>query len=283
MERCKKIVLEKDKGGSINIQKKENYATPPILEGYKHVCGEWNNGFTIERCSDGSQLVWVPVGSLDPNGTLDGISYTERFGRRNYRNNDLSERGFYEPLTGELALQFESVKKYGGFYISAYKISINKKTGKPQSVKGAIPLVNINYFDAVEIASTIENKDTVKSHVLFGAEYDSVLEWFIKSKARNYDEIVRDSSNLVKRWNTKNSSRKVVKTGSHKECCINNIYDFAVNVYEITQEQYCGSHRIIRGSDYTKNSYRTSIACRGFINPNYGNESTGFRVALYIE
>ena len=29
-----------------------NYANPPIPEGYKHVCGEWNNRFVIERSSD---------------------------------------------------------------------------------------------------------------------------------------------------------------------------------------------------------------------------------------
>ena len=48
-----------------------NYVNPPIPEGYKHICGEWNNGFVIERCSDGSQFVWIPVGSLDSNETLD--------------------------------------------------------------------------------------------------------------------------------------------------------------------------------------------------------------------
>ena len=46
----------------------ENYANPPVLEGYKHVCGERNNGFVIERSFDGSQFVWIPVGSLDSIG-----------------------------------------------------------------------------------------------------------------------------------------------------------------------------------------------------------------------
>lgn len=43
-----------------NIEKtnvySKNYIYPPILEGYKYVCGEWNNGFVIERRSDEASL-----------------------------------------------------------------------------------------------------------------------------------------------------------------------------------------------------------------------------------
>ena len=75
--------------------KSANYANPPIPEGYRFVCGEWNYGFVIERCSDGSQLVWIPVGSLEPNGTLDdGKTFSEQFGRRNYRQNKFSESAY---------------------------------------------------------------------------------------------------------------------------------------------------------------------------------------------
>ena len=82
----------------------------------------------LQRTYD--QLVWVPVEKLDSNGTLDGVSYTEKFGKRNYiKGKFLNET---ERLTRELAFQNESVKKYGGFYISRYNISKNEKTGKPQ-------------------------------------------------------------------------------------------------------------------------------------------------------
>ena len=76
MKRSEKIVLEAGKGvtfevsdeksGEIiirafNITKSKvfstNYKNPPILEGYKHILGEVNNGFVIERKSDGSQFV----------------------------------------------------------------------------------------------------------------------------------------------------------------------------------------------------------------------------------
>ena len=173
-----------------------NYVNPPIPEGYKHVCGEWNNGFVIERCSDRSQFVWIPVGSLDSNGTLDGEHFSEKFGRRNYMNDEFSADEFNEALNGELLEQLESVKKYGGFYISRYNISKSSE-GKPQSVKGVMPWVNINFDDAKKVVSTIEDNEAVKSHLTFGAEYDSVLEWFIKTEVKTLAEIAEDSRTLL--------------------------------------------------------------------------------------
>ena len=259
-----------------------NYVNPPILEGYKHVCGEWNNGFVIERCSDGNQFVWIPVGSLDSNGTLDGEHFSEKFGRRNYRNNEFSDEKFNEALKDELLEQLESVKKYGGFYISSYNISKSSK-GKPQSVKGIMPWVNINFDDAKKIASTIEDNEAVKSHLTFGAEYDSVLEWFIKTGVRTLAEIAEDSTEWGNHWNTENSPRKVVETGSREEWCDNNIYDFAGNVDEWTQEKNGSSCRVIRGGNYGDDGDRCPVACRTFNDPFNFCNYTGFRATLYIK
>ena len=257
-----------------------NYVNPPIPEGYKHVCGEWNNGFVIERCSDGSQFVWIPVGSLDSNGTLDGEHFSEKFGRRNYMNDEFSDDKFNEVLNGELLEQLESVKKYGGFYISRYNIS-KSSAGKPQSVKGVMPWVNINFYDAKKVASTIEDNEAVKSHLTFGAEYDSVLEWFIKTKT--LAEIVEDSTEWGNYWNTENSPKKVVETGSREEWCANNIYDFAGNVDEWTQEKNESSRRVIRGGVYNDNGGSYPVAYRSFYNPYDGCSDTGFRATLYIK
>lgn len=301
MKRYEKFVLKAEKGITFEVSEgtsgeliiralnvatanvySENYANPPIPEGYKHVCGEWNNGFVIERSSDGSQFVWIPVGCLDSNGTLDGVSFTEKFGRRNYRNNEFSEGEFHETLTGELALQFESVKKYGGFYISRYNIS-KSVAGKPQSVKGVMPWVNINFDDAKEVASTIENNEAVKSHLTFGAEYDSILEWFIKSNARTRSEIAENSTNWGNHWNTKNSPRRVVETGSREEWRTNNIYDFAGNVDEWTQEKNDSSYRVIRGGLYCFDGYCYPVACRDYFVPDVSCNYTGFRATLCIK
>ena len=301
MKRYEKFVLEAEKGITFEVSEgtseeliiralniatsddcSENYADPPIPEGYKHVCGEWNNGFVIERCSDGSQFVWIPVGSLDSNGTLDGEHFSEKFGRRNYMNNEFSDDEFNEALNDELLEQLESVKKYGGFYISRYNISKSSE-GKPQSVKGIMPWVNTNFDDAKKIASTIEDNGAVKSHLTFGAEYYSVLEWFIKTEVKTLAEIAEDSTEWGNHWNTENSPKKVVETGTREEWCANNIYDFAGNVDEWTQEQNKSSYRVIRGGCCNDCGDDYPVAYRNFNNPNNGYFSTGFRATLWIK
>ena len=298
MKRYKKFVLEAEK--SINFEVSEgtsgeliiralniatanvystNYVNPPIPEGYKHVCGEWNNGFVIERCSDGSQFVWIPVGSINSNGTLDGEHFSEKFGRLNFMNDKFSDHEFNETLNGELLEQLESVKKYGGFYISRYNIS-KSSAGKPQSVKGVMPWVNINFDDAKKVASTIEDNGAVKSHLTFGAEYDSVLEWFIKTEVKTFAEIAEDSTEWGNHCNTENSPKKVVETGSREEWCTNNIYDFAGNVDEWTQEQNKSSYRVIRGGYYCDFGDNYPVAYRNYNNPNNNYNNTGFRATL---
>lgn len=301
MKRYEKFVLEAEKGITFEVSEgtsgeliiralhiatanvySTNYVNPLIPEGYKHVCGEWNNGFVIERDCDGSQFVWIPVGSLDSNGTLDGKQFSEKFGRRNYQDDEFSDSEFNETLNGELLEQLESVKKYGGFYISRYNIS-KSSAGKPQSVKGVMPWVNINFDDAKEVASTIEDDEAVKSHLTFGAEYDSVLAWFIKSNARTRSEIAEDSTNWGNYWNAENSPRKVVETGSREEWCTNKIYDFSGNVDEWTQERNKSSFRVIRGCDCINLGGIYPVAFRSCYRPFDNFSNTGFRATLYIK
>ena len=296
MKRYEKFVLEAEKGITFEVSEgtrgeliiratnvcSKNYENPPIPKGYRHILGEWNNGFTIERDSDGSQFVWIPVGSLDSNGTLDGEHFSEKFGRRNYMNNEFPDDEFNEALNDELLEQLESVKKYGGFYISRYNISKSSE-GKPQSVKGVMPWVNINFDDAKKVASTIEDNEAVKSHLTFGAEYDSVLEWFIKTEVKTLAEIAEDSTEWGNHWNTENSPRKVVETGSRKKWCTNNIYDFAGNVDEWTQEQNESLFRVIRGDYYSNVASDHSVAQRSYSDPHYDYGETGFRATLWIK
>ena len=301
MKRYEKFVLEAEKGITFEVAEgtrgelviralkiskdnycSANYANPPIPEGYKHVCGEWNNGFVIERCSDGSQFVWIPVGSLDSNGTLDGEHFSEKFGRRKYSNVEFSDYEFNEPLNDELLEQIESVKKYGGFYISRYNIS-KSSAGKPQSVKGVMPWVNINFDDAKKIVSIIEDNEAVRSHLTFGAEYDSVLEWFIKTGVKTLAEIAKDSTEWGNHWDTENSPREVVETGSREKWSANNIYDFAGNVNEWTQEQKQGCCHVIRGGCYYANGYVDPVAFRCSHFPCDYCDCTGFRATLYIK
>ena len=266
-------VLETTKG-NLTIRAFVNYANPPIPEGYKHIGGEWNNGFVIKRESDESQFVWIPVGSIHSNGTLDGEHFSEKFGRRPFN------KGFFhlynEVLNDELLEQIESVNKYGGFYISRFNIS-KSSAGKPQSVAFVMPWVDINFYDAKKIASTIEDNETVKSHLTFGAEYDSVLEWFITSGVKTFDEIAKDSTEWGNYYHSLYCPRKVKITAVSYNCCANNIYDLAGNLGEWTQEQYADDEkRVIRG-------YYSYVAFRQKEDCDHHDHHTGFRAALCIK
>lgn len=281
-----------------NVPISEKYKNPPIPEGYKHLYGEWNNGFIIERNSDGSQFAWVPVGCLKSNGTIDGKTFSKKFGRRNYNKEDEFEE-YYDPSNEDFFLQIESVKKYGGFYISCYNISKNEENGKPQSIRGEQPWINIDFNDARNFATIMENSCNIKSHLVYGAEYDSVLEWFIESGAKTFEEIANDSS----KWGNcayMDIKREVEETGLRKRWIVNNICDFAGNVEEWTQE--CkhelpyGVLHIVRGGNteyeeryfmYAENKclYKNgySVSKRESYGKKHIDRELGFRIALYIK
>lgn len=235
---------------------------------------------TLQRTYD--QLVWTPANLLEANGTLDGVSFTEKFGRRNFRNKEFSESKYHEPLTGELALQKESVDKYGGYYSTRYNISQDEETGKPRSIKGADPWTNIDYPTMHEIGSIIFKSETITSHLMYGAEYDTREEWLIETKAKTLDEIANDSTKWGNYCNTNGAPKKVVKTGSSEEWCANNIYDFTGNVDECTQEQNNSLYRVIRGGGCNLNGYNYPVhyRCYGYPNKYY---DTGFRATVHIK
>lgn len=242
----------------------------------------WQNPVVVEtlrRAYD--QFVWTPVGLLTANATLDGIHFNEKFGRMNYRNNVFSESRYHEPLVGELFLQKESVDKYDGYYSSRYNISKDRLTRKPRSVKGAEPWTNIDFLTAKKVASTMVKSKTVATHLMYGAEYDTREKWANETCTVLIEEIAMNSRALGNYHNSKNYPRGIVRTG--EDGCINNIYGFAGNVQEWTQEQSKSLFYTIRGGSYEHNGSDYPVAYRNPSNPNFGYKDTGFRTTLYIK
>ena len=264
-----------------------NYANPPIPEGYKYVCGEWNNGFVIERCSDESQFVWIPVGSLKPNGTLDGgKTFSEQFGRRNYMHDRFSEAG-YSSNRGFFTEKLASLKKYGGFYISRYNLS-KPPLEKWRSIKNAIPyLITCRKQDLIykindELRHFEKDFRVIHSCPPGGEEYDSILEWFIESGSRTFAEIAEDSTGWGNFLNAEKTNGGVRKTGSEEKWCTNKIYDFAGNLAEFTTERFQLSDYTFRGGSASEKGDKLPVAYRyhAFMNSDY--YAVGFRVALFI-
>lgn len=159
-----------------------NFVNPVVPDGYRHIGGtNWKTGFKIERIKDGSVLEFIPVGTLKNNGTLDGKKFNEKFGRRTFGQENMDEMG-EEPIYGTMNVlwnQFQSVREYGGFYVT-YPVSRSESL-KPISIFSKKPWTMVDFERAVYLASVFENDNGIKSHLLFGAEYDSIIEWYIES------------------------------------------------------------------------------------------------------
>ena len=270
-----------------------NYTNPPIPEGYEYIEGTWNTGFVIEREDDASQFVWIPVGSLKPNGTLSGKCFCEKFGRRKFNRyfykkfgtkicnrfsteedpsiffwEDFFHNEFEEKLEGRLLKQLESVKKYGGFYVSRFLISHRELPGEHkseilrnlglQSKRGEYPSHYTGY------SKDFEDKDEIKAHLIYGAEYDSMIEWLLETKAITLEEL--NSAGFKKEEDI------IYNTGSRKTVKLNNIFDFG-NVDEFTSEldQHC-----------IRKWYNPTIKESFYISKRSINEM-GFRLCLYLK
>ena len=298
MKNGKQIVLRASEGITFRVQGEEdnivieaiientmcsnscyNYKNPYIPEGYVHLCGTWETGFVIQNKEDGSEFVWIPALYLDEDGTIDGKNFNEKFGRKNWYNSDFSEKGWHEEANQSFT---ESVKKYGGFYFSRYHASTEK--GKLVFKKGNQPWVNINYYDAEKAAANYaKNSKDVISQITNGAAFDTVLRWIIKSKAKTYDEIVKDSTSWGNYWNTQNPPREVMPTGSSEAQSVLGIYDLAGNVVEWTSEIYGIFSRVQRGGDHVVCGYEQPAAKRDIRLPDDYWFNTSFRAVLYIK
>lgn len=236
-----------------------------------------------------NQFVWVPVGLLEKK-LIMGKDLKAQFGR------DSAEYGvrefkylYVDPIPKS---QVESVKKYGGFFISRYDISHREGSNVPLSVKGQLPWTNINFYNARAVATELANGNGVMSHLVYGAEQDTVIAWFYQTDfQRSFDEFIN-----VTKWGNYgkyNENLDLVQeylfvTGKYDKYRRHNLYDFAGNVTEWTQEKGRQGGRLSGEYDgyVIRDHYRRgpgSPSTRYAERPTVEKLTLGFRAALYIK
>ena len=250
-----------------------NYMLPPVFDGFRYVEGKWDDGFVIEDKAYRSRFVWIPVGSLYANGTLDGKNFNQRFGRRNFEGDDFSENGYHEIETPEVVLRRQIIELIGGFYISQFEISGIGIRGICRSVKWANPIRCVNLKCAEKIASQVATTGNLPTHLVTGAEYDTALQWLIQSGAKTLEEVTVDSQS----WGNYFITRE--KTGSNENYVANRIYDLAGNNLEWTQEEFGEDYSVFRGGNYGINA---PVSHRSHGISAYPNGGCAVRVALYV-
>ena len=254
----------------------KNFTNPPIPKGFIHYYGDWYNGFTIGQKITGNLFTWVPVSLLKSNGTLDGQNFNEKFGRRNFKNEIFSHTLFSETIAVE---QIASIKKYGGFYVSTFNVS-NGENGKPASVKGRKPLI-LNFENAAAVARLMIKTENVSSHILYGAEYDTILEWLIESGAQTKEAVVEDSSEWGN-YHKEGWINEVNPTGLLDIYQTAGIYDLAGNTEEWTNEKFEG-YPVVRGGNAYELGSDFPAAYRDYALDHYLKNDVGFHVGLYIK
>lgn len=249
------------------ITSTDNYQNPFVPTGFTYVTGEWNTGFVISD-KFGNEFTWVPVGYLESNGTLDGFNFNSKYGRRNWYKYDFTMSGWHESIPEHIV---ESIKEYGGFYISRFVASL--ENGKLVYKRGNLPLLGLSYNEVIEYEGSFETVQTDIEHCLaFGSSYDSLFQWIIQSGVKSKKEILDDSTYIGNyannnKYHVKDDVPKLLPVGCNENWNILNIYDLAGNTVEFTQEKHNDDRIVLRSGNYRVVGRDYPIADRYFREP----------------
>ena len=271
----------------------------------------------VRRDLAGNQWVWVPVETpsslyttVDEGVALDGstgvkttkytnseiISGIDRGlpGSYDYREPDIltdsglddtnyATAGFSslanmaETMKSDYEEMIASLEKYKGFYIGRYELTANgEKTGATQT--------DVDWYTLYKNCTTLEVGSKVKTRMIWGLQWDATCNWLDSSGFS-----ITDSSTWGNYYNnTADGHGSKQATGFSESWKANNIYDFAGNCDEFTQEA-CGTRvRASRGGVYDglgSYSYSPASDRAGLYSDfdvTYASSYGGSRPTLYL-
>ena len=289
--RVKKIDIknvDETLGEGTRIREESAWNKPYVPSDFHYVEGTVNEGYVIAD-ENGNEFVWIPVDGVNVKYEKwcdKGYLYTEC--------SDVPDSEYPEGITA--ATESEIVNNAGGFYIGRYEAGVpegqstidgtssstSNTIGIPVSKKGATVWTYIDYTNANNNAKSYMNNDEVASGLLTGTAWDTVCKWL-----QNSGIDVNDSRTYGNYYNSQSSAdiseagNKQV-TGYSEDWKVKNIYDFAGNTYEWTNEIYSRG-RVLRGGSYGDNALEFPVCYRfGYI-LNGTAIGDGFRLHLYIK
>ena len=181
-------------------------------------------------------------------------------------------------LTSEYNAMIASVLKYKGFYVARYEagLDVNKNivfkdahiTENNVTTTDASNGVTRTWYGLYKKIKTFTtNSDKVVSSMIWGSQYDAMMNWMAKN-----GKTVGDSNSS----NTNDS----YTTGSENKDVVNNVYDLYGCHREWTLEAYDSFYRAIRGGRSGNNN---SPAHRASNDPGDTGSYLSSRATLYIE
>ena len=142
-----------------------------------------------------------------------------------------------ETMKSDYEEMIASLEKYKGFYIGRYELTANgEKTGATQT--------DVDWYTLYKNCTTLAKNGTkVKTRMIWGLQWDATCNWLESS---GFD--ITDSTNWGNYSNNTEKGRGFMQnTGYSEKWKANNIYDFAGNCYEFTQEAGYAFSRAYRG------------------------------------
>ena len=222
--------------------------------------GTDSNKTTMSRTTPGTST----SGSYREPDLVVGNAGTSLDAKDTFYKTILGETGTKEQLAqlfaDEYKAMIESVSKYGGFYIGRYELS------DAGVQKDKQPLTETNWHNLYKKCTELKASEKVETRMIWGCQWDVIMNWLISSGAKTSDEVNNDSSSWgnyyassVKADDGKTELKASgtfgqLNTGKTTFTMANNIYDLAGNVMEWTQEAREADFRVNRGSDYTYTS-----------------------------
>ena len=179
-----------------------------------------------------------------------------------------------ETMKSDYEEMIASLEKYKGFYIGRYELTANgEKTGATQTCENGV-----NWYTLYKNCTTLASGTKVKTRMIWGLQWDATCNWLAGS---GFD--ITDSSkwgNYSNNDATGHGSKK--DTGFSESWKANNIYDFAGNCYEFTQEADYTSYRARRGGYYNFNGSDDPASDRFTDSPLNTLSYGGSRPTLYL-
>ena len=178
-----------------------------------------------------------------------------------------------ETMKSDYEEMIASLEKYKGFYIGRYELTANgEKTGATQT--------NVNWYTLYKNCKTLAVGSKVKTRMIWGLQWDATCNWLSNSDPA-YS--ITDSST----WgnysnNTADGHGRPQNTGFSESWKANNIYDFAGNRSEWTQEADSASFRAYRGGYYDGSGSVGPASSRYYDNPTSTYSYRGSRPTLYL-
>ena len=196
-------------------------------------------------------------GDADPDNlaTIKSVFATElaEYGINSGSSDAQVLNAWAQMLVDEYNETYESIKKYRGFYIGRYEISGSVES--PTVVQGGTVL-NAgsssagNWYNLKKACNNVVNNDKVKSEMIYGNQWDRVMNWLVETGARTQEEVYSNSTSWGN-YDTDGDYRGTGQVaGSNPAWQANNIYDLAGNYEEWTQEAYRTDSRITRGRSF---------------------------------